>query len=31
MEDIRPDEETTLKVVGVNHASGFKSLVFRFD
>ena len=31
MEDIRLDEETTLKVVGADNASGFKSLVFRLD
>ena len=30
MEDIRLDEETTLKVVGANNASGFESLVCRF-
>ena len=29
MEDIRLDEETTLKVVGADNASGFESLVFR--
>jgi len=31
MEDIRPDEDAVLKTAGANHASGFESLVFRFD
>ncbi len=29
-EGIRPDEETVLKTVAVNHRSGFESPVFRF-
>ena len=31
LEDIRPDEDAVLKTAGANHASGFESLVFRFD
>jgi len=31
MEDIRLDEEAVLKTAGANHASGFESLVFRFE
>lgn len=31
MEDIRLDEDAVLKTAGANHASGFESLVFRFD
>ena len=31
MEGIRPDEDAVLKTVGAKHASGFESLVFRFD
>ena len=31
MEDIRPDEDAVLKTAGANHASGFESLVFRFE
>ncbi len=30
LEDIRLDEETVLNTAGVNSASGFESLVFRF-
>ncbi len=30
MEDIWPDQEATLKVVGASNASGFESLVFSF-
>ena len=31
LEDIRPDEGAVLKTAGANRASGFESLVFRFD
>ena len=31
LEDIRLDEDAVLKTAGANHASGFESLVFRFD
>jgi hypothetical protein len=31
LEDIRLDEDTVLKTAGANYASGFESLVFRFD
>jgi len=31
MEDIRLDEDAVLKTAGANHASGFESLVFRFE
>ena len=31
LEDIRLDEDAVLKTTGANHASGFESLVFRFD